>query len=291
MICLQVGELKQFLLLAMTVNSYAKINIGLHILNKREDNFHNIITVFQEIDFCDQISIEKSDNFLFESNVSWLDDKNNTCVKAFEIIKEKFPHISNIKVFLKKNVPTNAGLGGGSSNGTAVLKTLNKLFSLDIPKEKLIELSNKISADSPFFVDGGMQIGEGTGGRLIPIDSPLKEPYILLVLPDIKINTKDAYKKCLLKGKTNIKFAKMLDELKNNNLSSELFYNDFEGYVFKTHPEIGKIKLKILDLGAKYASLSGSGSTVFGMFSKKEDMLKAYQSFSPHFSTIITSPK
>ena len=121
MICLQVGELKQFLLLAMTVNSYAKINIGLHILNKREDNFHNIITVFQEIDFCDQISIEKADNFLFESNVSWLDDKNNTCVKAFEIIKEKFPHISNVKVFLKKNVPTSAGMGGGSSNGTAVL--------------------------------------------------------------------------------------------------------------------------------------------------------------------------
>ena len=95
----------------------------------------------------------------------------------------------------------------------------------------------------------------------------------------------------MLKGKTNIKFAEMLNELKNNNLSSELFYNDFEGYVFKTHPEIGKIKLKILDLGAKYASLSGSGSTVFGIFSKKEDMLNAYQSFSPHFSTIITSPK
>jgi len=112
-----------------------------------------------------------------------------------------------------------------------------------------------------------------------------------MILPDIKINTKDAYKKCLLKGKTNIKFAEMLNELKNNNLSSELFYNDFEGYVFKTHPEIGKIKLKILDLGAKYASLSGSGSTVFGIFSKKEDMLNAYQSFSPHFSTIITGPK
>ena len=275
----------------MIVNSYAKINIGLHILDKREDNFHNIITIFQEIDFYDQISIEKSDDFLFQSNVNWLDNTNNTCVKAFEIIKEKFPHISNVKVFLKKNVPTNTGLGGGSSNGTAVLKTLNKLFSLDIPKEKLIELSNQISSDSPFFVDGGIQVGQGTGGELLPIKNTLNEEHILMILPDIKINTKDAYKKCLLKGKTNIKFAEMLNELKNNNLSSELFYNDFEGYVFKTHPEIGKIKLKILDLGAKYASLSGSGSTVFGIFSKKEDMLNAYQSFSPHFSTIITSPK
>ena len=275
----------------MIVSSYAKVNIGLHILNKREDNFHNIITIFQEIDFYDQISIEKSDNFIFESNVDWLDNKNNTCVKAFAIIKEEFPHISNVKIFLKKNVPTNAGLGGGSSNGTAVLKTLNELFSLNISTKKLVQLSNKISADSPFFVDGGMQCGQGTGDKLLRITNIFNEQHILLVLPDIKINTKDAYKKCLLKGKTNIKFADMLNELKNNNLSSELFYNDFEGYVFKTHPEIGKIKLKILDLGAKYASLSGSGSTVFGIFSKKEDMLNAYQSFSPHFSTIITGPK
>ena len=275
----------------MIVNSYAKINIGLHILNKREDNFHNIITIFQEIDFCDQISVEKSDDFIFQSNAEWLDNRNNSCVKAFEIIKENFPHISNVKIALKKNIPTNAGLGGGSSNGTIVLKTLNELFFLEISKEKLIEFSSKISSDSPFFVEGGLQVGQGRGEELLPVKDALNEQYILLVLPDIKINTKDAYKKCLLKGKTNIKFAEMLNELKNNNLSSELFYNDFEGYVFTTHPEIGKIKLKILDLGAKYASLSGSGSTVFGIFSKKEDMLNAYQSFSPHFSTIITSPK
>ena len=275
----------------MIVNSYAKINIGLHILNKREDNFHNIITIFQEIDFCDQISVEKSDDFIFQSNVEWLDNRNNSCVKAFEIIKDNFPHISNVKIALKKNIPTNAGLGGGSSNGTIVLKTLNELFCLEISNEKLIEFSSKISSDSPFFVEGGLQVGQGRGEELLPIKDALNEQYILLVLPDIKINTKDAYKKCLLKGKSNIKFAEMLNELKNNNLSSELFYNDFEGYVFTTHPEIGKIKLKILDLGAKYASLSGSGSTVFGIFSKKEDMLNAYQSFSPHFSTIITSPK
>ena len=93
----------------MIVNSYAKINIGLHILDKREDNFHNIITIFQEIDFYDQISIEKSDDFLFQSNVNWLDNTNNTCVKAFEIIKDNFPHISNVKIALKKNIPTNAG--------------------------------------------------------------------------------------------------------------------------------------------------------------------------------------
>ena len=275
----------------MEINSYAKINLGLHILNKRQDEYHNIITVFQEIDFCDQISIEKSDDFIFETNVDWLDKKNNTCIQAFNATKEKFPNISNIKINLIKNIPPGAGLGGGSSNGTSILKGINELFALKMSHDELIELSKKISADSPFFVNGGLQIGEGTGGDLSPVESHLNGVYILLVMPDIKIDTKNAYKKCLLKDKTNIKFAGMLDELKNYDLSSELFYNDFEVYVFTTHPEIGKIKLTILDLGAKYASLSGSGSTVFGIFSNKKDALKAHQFFSPHFSTIITNPK
>ena len=275
----------------MEINSYAKINLGLHILNKRQDSFHNIITVFQEIDFYDQISIEKSDDFIFETNVDWLDKKNNTCIQAFEATKEKFPNISNIKINLVKNIPTSAGLGGSSSNGTAVLKGMNELFALKMSQDELVELSKKISADSPFFVNGGLQVGEGTGGDLSPVENNLNGVYILLVMPDIKIDTKNAYKKCLLKNKTNIKFAGMLDELKNYDLSSELFYNDFEVYVFKTHPEIGKIKLKVLDLGAQYASLSGSGSTVFGIFSNKQDALKAHQFFSLHFSTIVTNPK
>ena len=275
----------------MEINSYAKINLGLHILSKRQDGYHNIITVFQEVDFYDQISIKKSENFIFETNVEWLDKKNNTCIQAFNATKEKFPNISNIKINLVKNIPPGAGLGGGSSNGTAVLRGINELFSLKMNQEELIQLSKKISADSPFFVNGGLQIGKQTGGDLLPVESDLNGVYILLVMPDIKIDTKNAYKKCLLKDKTNIKFAGMLDELKNYDLSSELFYNDFEVYVFTTHPEIGKIKLTILGLGAKYASLSGSGSTVFGIFSNKKDALKAHQFFSPHFSTIITNPK
>ena len=114
----------------MDINSYAKINLGLHILNKREDQYHNIITVFQEVDFCDQISIEKSDDFIFETNVDWLDKKNNTCVQAFNAAQEQFPNISNIKINLVKNIPPGAGLGGGSSNGTAVLKGMNELFAV-----------------------------------------------------------------------------------------------------------------------------------------------------------------
>ena len=160
--------------------------------------------------------------------------------------------------------------------------------------DMLKKLAEKISADSTFFVNGGLQGGEGKGEVLTTIKHPLKDQYILLVMPNIKIQTSEAFmfiKKYLVKGQTHVKLSQMLEELQLNKLSSELFYNDFEMYVFKTHPEIGKIKLEILDLGAKYASLSGSGSTVFGIFSDKHKAQKAQSFFSPHYSTIIANPK
>ena len=156
------------------------------------------------------------------------------------------------------------------------------------------KLAEKISADSTFFVDGGMQGAEEKGQKLYPIKNIQLDNYILLIMPDIKVQTSEAFmfiKKYLVKGETHIKLSQMLEELKLKNLSSELFYNDFEMHVFKTHPEIGKIKLEILDLGAKYASLSGSGSTVFGIFSDKKTAQKAQSFFSPHYSTIIANPK
>ena len=278
----------------MKVESCAKINLGLHVLNRRTDDFHNIITVFQEISFSDQLTIEQSKKASFDTNVDWLDRENNTCIKAINILKKQYPDLPNFNLFLQKNIPTNAGLGGGSSNGTATLKAIDKLCDLNLQEEEIKNFSEKISADSPFFVNGGLQGGEEKGQKLSPIKSSLIDNYILLVMPDIKVQTSEAFmfiKKYLVKGETDVKLSHMLEELKLNNLSSELFYNDFELYVFKTHPEIGKIKLEILDLGAKYASLSGSGSTVFGIFSDKQKAQKAQSFFSPHYSTIIANPK
>lgn len=278
----------------MQINSYAKINLGLHVLNERADGFHNITTIFQELNFCDQITIEESQKMSFDTNVDWLDRNNNTCVKAIKILQNHYSDLPNFKIFLQKNIPTNAGLGGGSSNGTATLKAINQLCELNIQEKEMKQFAEKISADSTFFVNGGLQGGEQKGEKLYPIKDSIIDTQILLVMPSIRVQTSDAFmfiKKYLVKGKTDVKLSQMLEELKVNKLSSELFYNDFEMYVFKTHPEIGKIKLEILDLGAKYASLSGSGSTVFGIFSNKQDALKAHQFFSLHFSTIVTSPK
>ncbi len=278
----------------MKVESCAKINLGLHVLNRRTDDFHNIVTIFQEISFADQLTIQQSKKTFFDTNVDWLDRENNTCIKAINILKKQYPDLPNFNLFLQKNIPTNAGLGGGSSNGTATLKAIDKLCDLNLQEKEIKNFSEKISADSPFFVNGGLQGGEEKGQKLSPIKSSLIDNYILLVMPDIKVQTSEAFmfiKKYLVKGETDVKLSQMLEELKLNNLSSELFYNDFEMYVFKTHPEIGKIKLEILDLGAKYASLSGSGSTVFGIFSDKQKAQKAQSFFSPHYSTIIANPK
>ena len=278
----------------MQINSYAKINLGLHVLNAREDGFHNIATIFQELNFCDQITIEESKKMNFDTNVDWLDRTNNTCIKAVKILQNHYSGLPNFKIFLQKNIPTNAGLGGGSSNGTATLKAINQLCGLNIQEKEMKKFAEKISADSTFFVSGGLQGGEQKGEKLYPIKDSAIDAYILLVMPSIKVQTSDAFmfiKKYLVKGKTDIKLSQMLEEFKLNKLSSELFYNDFEMYVFKTHPEIGKIKLEILDLGAKYASLSGSGSTVFGIFSDKQTAQKAQSFFSPHYSTIIANPK
>tara|TARA_B100000809_G_scaffold175713_1_gene173045 strand:+ start:6598 stop:7437 length:840 start_codon:yes stop_codon:yes gene_type:complete len=278
----------------MQINSYAKINLGLHVLNERADGFHNITTIFQELNFCDQITIEESQKMSFDTNVDWLDRNNNTCVKAIKILQNHYSDLPNFKIFLQKNIPTNAGLGGGSSNGTATLKAINQLCELNIQEKEMKQFAEKISADSTFFVNGGLQGGEQKGEKLYPIKDSIIDTQILLVMPSIRVQTSDAFmfiKKYLVKGKTDVKLSQMLEELKVNKLSSELFYNDFEMYVFKTHPEIGKIKLEILDLGAKYASLSGSGSTVFGIFSDKQTAQKAQSFFSPHYSTIIANPK
>jgi 4-diphosphocytidyl-2-C-methyl-D-erythritol kinase len=198
----------------MKINSYAKINLGLHVLDKRVDGFHNITTIFQEIDFYDQLTIEKSKTMIFDTNATWLDATNNTCISAIEILKQHHPDLPNFKIFLQKNIPTNAGLGGGSSNGTAILKGINQLCSLNIQEKEMKKLAEKISADSTFFVDGGMQGAEEKGQKLYPIKNIQLDNYILLIMPDIKVQTSEAFmfiKKYLVKGETHIKLSQMLE--------------------------------------------------------------------------------
>ena len=277
----------------MEIKSTSKINIGLHVHNQRSDGFHNISTLFQEINLCDQIKIIEDKNFSCTTNCGTIIEKDNFATTAFNIIKAQYPDIPNVRISIKKIIPTNAGLGGGSSNGTAVLMGLNNLFKLKLSNQKLSKMASKVSSDSTFFVNGGLQFGTHRGETLEIIQNIKIPKHILLVHPGIKISTKEAFghlKNHLLNENMDINLSQLLRELNNYSFNSKLFKNDFEMYVFETHPEIGAIKLKILDFGAKYASLSGTGSTVFGIFSSKKDLLKAQSFFSPQYSTYYVNP-
>jgi 4-diphosphocytidyl-2-C-methyl-D-erythritol kinase len=277
----------------MELKSYAKINLGLHVHDRRKDGFHNLTTVFQEISLYDNVNIREAKAFSCKTNLSSIKEKENFGTIAYKLLKEKFPDIPNVEISISKNIPINAGLGGGSSNGAAVVKGINSLFNLSLTNKEMLEISSRVSSDSSFFINGGLQLGTQRGEVLKKISKTVIPEHVLLVKPKLKVKTKEAFldlKNHLLNEDTHINLSQLLEELKNNNFNSKLFKNDFEMYVFKTHPEIGDIKLKILDLGAIYASLSGTGSTVFGIFPTEVAAQKAEAFFSPHYSTYCVNP-
>ena len=277
----------------MELKSYAKINLGLHVHDRRKDGFHNLTTVFQEISLYDNVNIREAKAFSCKTNLSSINEKENFGTIAYKLLKEKFPDIPNVEISISKNIPINAGLGGGSSNGAAVVKGINSLFNLSLTNKEMLEISSRVSSDSSFFINGGLQLGTQRGEVLKKISKTVIPEHVLLVKPKLKVKTKEAFldlKNHLLNEDTHINLSQLLEELKNNNFNSKLFKNDFEMYVFKTHPEIGDIKLKILDLGAIYASLSGTGSTVFGIFPTEAAAQKAEAFFSPHYSTYFVNP-
>ena len=273
------------------VNSSAKVNIGLKVLKKRNDGYHNIRTIFQEIDLFDTISIEKNKNrFEFTTNVTWLGD-NNLCVTAYKLMKRKFD-ISRVSIDLKKNIPRGSGLGGGSSNAASIMKGIRELYSLNITDSELELLASTIGADVPFFIKGSVQLGEGIGDRLTPVIFNDKFKY-LIVIPDIVIDTPWAYsqiKNDLDSSLSSANFAGLSKEKIISVDRLKFFENDFESIVVPTYPEIGEIKNTLIDLGAEYASLSGSGSTVYGIFNDDVYLNNALSYFSPKHKTFIANP-
>ncbi len=275
------------------INSNAKVNIGLKILKERDDGYHNIVTVFQEINLFDIISIsKKSKGCDFNSNATWLiNDKTNLCVIAYEAMKNKFD-IDGVVIDLTKNIPKGSGLGGGSSNAACIMKGIRELYSLNISDKELEEIASQIGADVPFFIRGSIQLGEGIGDRLTPLKINISGKY-LIIIPDTEIDTSWAYSKFkndLDSSTLPINFASLLNEKTISIDKLKFFENDFESIVVPAYPEIGKIKEALHALGAGFASLSGSGSTVFGIFNDDVSLDKALSYFSPKYKTFIANP-
>ena len=276
------------------LNSYAKVNIGLKLLQKRIDGYHDISTVFQEIDLYDEITISRSSNSVleFSCNVDWLkNDQHNLCVIAYNRIKDLYD-IGGVDINLVKNISKGSGLGSGSSNAAAVMKGLRKIFNLEVTDTVLEKIGKEIGADVPFFIRGATQIGEGIGEKLSDVRYTIDGSF-LIITPKISIDTKWAYsqiKNVLDKASSSTKFS---DSFCGKTISLDtlkFFENDFESVVFPTYPEIGAIKSELIALGAKFASLSGSGSTVFGIFDDNAKINKAFSHFSPMHKTYIAHP-
>lgn len=267
--------------------SPAKINIGLRVLGKRRDGYHNIETIFHEVKIFDEIEMEVSDEVKFETNSREIPiGADNFCLKAVRIFFESFGIHSGVRIYLKKIIPIGAGLGGGSSNSAVVLKGLNILFDVGADEDLLCELGSLIGSDVPFFIKGGTAYATGRGEIIekIQIEVPYK---VVLVYPNIQISTSWAYENLKLKnhdGEENLKkiFIENIDKLEKLR---KLVENDFEELVFSHYPQVKEIKSKLYELGSVFSLMSGSGSAVFGFFSeideiKKKEILKTFPNYT-----------
>ena len=210
----------------LTVNSYAKINIGLKIINQRIDNYHNIETVFQEVQFHDTITIKKINEGykLSSNNVDFPIESSNTCVQAYLRLKKEFPELKGVNIHVNKNIPMGSGLGGGSSNAASTIIGINNLYDIGLTKQQLKNISQDIGADVPFFIEGGIQHGQGIGDKLTPLK--IKLPYtILLVFPNNTVNTRWAYSQIRNKLEIPIKavnFADLMEKEMMPNLAPKI---------------------------------------------------------------------
>ena len=273
----------------MYIDSFAKINFTLEILGKLNNEFHSISSLMHTVDLHDEISINNSKILNIETSQNTIKLEENIIYKTILLVKNEFSVKKWVDVVIKKNIPLSAGLGGGSSNAAATLLSLNKLWKLKMNDNKLIEMGALLGSDVPFFIKGGTQIGEGIGEKLISLKSAIKGWY-LIITPSVSIDTKWAYSQLKNMLDSDIHPTKFSSSVSGGiiNLDTlKFFENDFESVVFPTYPEIGAIKKERFALGAKFASLSGSGSTVFGIFDDNVKVKKAFSHFSPMHKTYI----
>lgn len=257
----------------------AKINLGLNVVERRPDGYHNLQTVFMPVPLTDALEVHEMDA-AFPSEVDCDlkvtniavegDEQRNLVVRAYNMLKAEFPDMPRVHAHLRKDIPTQAGMGGGSSDCAAMLLLLNRMFSLGLTQQQLIDRAAQLGADCPIFILNRPAYAEGIGEKLTPIELSLEGYYLAIVRPNIPVPTKEAFSRI----KPHMPAKNCLDIVRQpiDTWRHELV-NDFEESVFALHPEIGAVKQRLYDLGAVYAAMSGSGSALFGIF-KKEPALE-----------------
>lgn len=249
----------------MVVFSNCKINLGLHILGKRADGFHNLETCFYPVNFCDVLEAVPANDFSFNSIgiPVYATPDNNLIVKAYKLLLQDYPKIEKVAIHLLKNIPTGAGIGGGSANAAFTIQLLNQMFNLQINEASQLAYAASLGSDCSFFIRNKPSIATGRGELLQPFELNLLGKYILLVLPKVHVSTKDAFANIEPKNPTFpiVEILQMpINEWKT------LLKNDFETPIFQKFPDLSTIKNELYANNALYASMSGSGSTVYGIF-------------------------
>ncbi len=242
----------------------AKINLGLRILGKREDGFHDIETCMIPVPINDILEIHKSNHFEFIQTGLKIDSPadENLCVLAFQLMKDRY-ETGNVSIHLRKEIPMGAGLGGGSADATFVLRGMNKLFDLNLTDDILENLAAELGSDCPFFVKDVIQIAQGRGEKLSALDLDLSGCFVHIVNPGIHVSTAEAYSGAKINSKGDSLSGLIKSPVKN---WKSTIHNGFESSVFKQHPELEVLKKQMFENGAFYASMTGSGSTIYGLY-------------------------
>lgn len=249
---------------SLTLYPNAKINIGLNIVRKRPDGYHDIESLFCPIPLLDELRIERSESFSFKLSGIELDGNlsDNLVVKAYRLMDQQF-HLPPVAIRLEKKIPVGAGLGGGSSDAAFMLRGLNELFNLNCDDLYLAQMAAQLGSDCPFFIYNRPMMATGRGEILKPYELALGDVWILLVKPAVFVSTAQAYR-----GVVPSVPSESLEKVLQNNISDwrSLLKNDFEENIFPLFPEIAAIKEQLYHMGSIYASMSGSGSAVYGLF-------------------------
>jgi 4-diphosphocytidyl-2-C-methyl-D-erythritol kinase len=273
------------------LKSIAKINIGLNIVSKRSDGFHDLETIFYPINLYDEIIIEKAEHFSFSSNDSVINsDSSNLILKSHKALENYFNKKFDVKITLIKNISIGAGLGGGSSNAATTILGLLKLFNLSVPNTDLLKTALSLGSDVPFFLNPAPSFAKSRGEILTPLNISINK-FLLLVNPGIHISTRWAFglveprqPKLSLSILIN-KAAISVSDLKS------IAINDFENVVFREYKEIEQIKDNMIKFGSVFSMMTGTGSTVWGLFDEEEEANQAELFFKcKNYFTFLQSP-
>lgn len=257
----------------------AKINLGLNVVEKRPDGYHNLQTVFYPVPLKDALEVQVMDSAFpsdYDCDLKVTnttidgDEQRNLVVRAYQLLKKDFPTLPRIHTHLWKGIPTQAGMGGGSSDCAYMLLLLNQQFHLGLTEKQLIDYAAQLGADCAFFILSRPCYAEGIGEKLQPIDLSLNGYYLAVVRPDIPVSTKEAFSRIHPHYPAQNCRETVMQSVETWR---DTLVNDFEESVFTLHPEIGDIKQQLYNMGATYAAMTGSGSALYGLFKERPDRL------------------